>query len=320
MAPEMFVNDPASKSSLCRSSGFRDEFFLSHCQTLSNFYHSISFGLYQQCRHMGTRFVMLECLNIRPSRGYWNRARSEWCKVLLFTLQATLDKPKGPIRAYLTYVIGRALLRQKAVARLGAGDTLSYFAGFFQHIQFMDEAADREVRRDPGCMVMPLGWSHLLGSYCAQEMRTKKFFPNILPTDEKEGPERPQQMAETKVGSSQKKSKSDRAKSQKVASNSVKTRKKVNIKRAVRQPHSIHVGKKGPTTVTPKTVAKAGTVPKSTAAAKDAVKVSPSRKISSAAQQKDKGTPVSSGRKHGREGDEVELPVAESISQKRKRG
>ena len=110
---------------------------------------------------------MLECLNSRPARKYRNCARSEWGKELLFAFQTTSDAPKGPIRAYLNYVMGRALLRQKPVACPSAGDTLTHFAGFFQKIQFMDDAADRVSKRSPGCMGMPPGWSDSLSNYCA---------------------------------------------------------------------------------------------------------------------------------------------------------
>ena len=252
---------------------------------------------------------MLESLNIRPAENDWIRARSEWCRELLRTFQATSDAPKGPIRAYLTYIMGRALLRQKPVARLSAGATLTHFTRFFQQIQFMDDAADRQSKSNPGCMGMSPGWSDPLSSHCAQEMRTKKFFPNILPTDEKEDPERPQKVAKADVVNAQKEAESE----------SFKTRKKVNHKPAEKQPCNIHIDKDGQTIVTPKPTAKASTAPKAPAAPQNPVKSSSGQKVSHAAQPKFKGPIVSSGRKHGRKRDDAIKPVGGSISQKEKR-
>lgn len=157
-----------------------------------------------------------------PPKKNWIRARRECCKELHSAFQVTSDAPKGPIRAYLSYVMGRALLRQKPVARLSAGDTLAHFAGFFQKIQFMDDAADRQSKSNPGCMGTPPGWLDALSKYCAQEMRNKKFFPNILPTDKKEDPERSQKVAKADGANSQKKAEAG----------SIKGRKKVNCKPA----------------------------------------------------------------------------------------
>ena len=130
-------------------------------------------------------------------------------------------------------------------------------------------------------------------------MRTKKFFLNILPTDRKEDPERPQKMAKADGTKSQKKAESD----------GFKARKKVNHKPAETQPRNIHVGKGGHTKVTPKPTAKAGTSPKAPAAPQKPVKSSSGQKVSHAAQPKFKGPTVSSGRKRGRKGDDAVEPV-----------
>ncbi|MDI1491624.1 MAG: hypothetical protein OHK93_002833 [Ramalina farinacea] len=185
--------------------------------------------------------------------------------------------------------MGRALLRQKPVARLSAGDTLAHFAGFFQKIQFMDDAADRQSKSNPGCMGTPPGWLDALSKYCAQEMRNKKFFPNILPTDKKEDPERSQKVAKADGANSQKKAEAG----------SIKGRKKVNF--------------------TPNPTAKAGTEPKGPAAPQKPVKSSSGQKISHASQPKFKEPTVSSGRKRGRKGDDAVEPVGGSTSQKKKR-
>lgn len=139
-------------------------------------------------------------------------------------------------------------------------------------------------------------------------MRTKKFFPNILPTDKKEDPERPQKVAKADGAKSQKKAESD----------SLKARNKVNCKPAETQPRNIHVGKDGQTTVTSEPTAKAGTAPKAPAAPRKSVKASSCSKVSHAAQPNIKRPTVSSGRKHGREGDGAEEPVGGCHSQKRK--